>query len=337
MHKDASYHLSEAAVPSEMKIPIQIVREICRHAGSHDLIEAAHRNLTEEGVTQAVRQHDSATIFEWLLKAVSYQGISDYVATNYMEKNGTASFSEIANSLALAGTCAKLSSFTAYEDCGYEKTRRICGNPSELHCCPVPLLPLRNGRLCQTAISLFLFNRDIARGDLVAWIDGNSGFGPPEWAATRLSTALGAVFGISHKVAALALSGLLLACSKFRRRWGEVGAELVVVDTLVHNFLCRTGILRHLGAEHAYGPSCYLDGGCSDVVRRIARYIDAAQFNPAYPSRFPRFVQQAIWRFCAELELDFCNGRRVNDRLGCRQSHCAVFELCCREPIKDAK
>jgi hypothetical protein len=35
----------------------------------------------------------------------------------------------------------------------------------------LPKHPLRNGRLNQTAYSLFLFIRDIADGDLVAWID----------------------------------------------------------------------------------------------------------------------------------------------------------------------
>jgi len=36
----------------------------------------------------------------------------------------------------------------------------------------LPKHNLRNGRLNQTAYSLFLFIRDIADGDLVGWIDG---------------------------------------------------------------------------------------------------------------------------------------------------------------------
>ena len=43
----------------------------------------------------------------------------------------------------------------------------------------------------------------------------------------------------------------------------RVGETLVAVDTLVHNFLHRTGILRRLGAEHPYGERCYRTGGCA--------------------------------------------------------------------------
>ncbi|MBX3549089.1 MAG: hypothetical protein KF748_08015 [Xanthobacteraceae bacterium] len=337
MRSDASYRSSEAAIAPELVWPVELVREICRHAGSHNIIENARFNLSSEGILRAVRRRDSAKLFDWLLAAVSYQGISDYVAGYYMEKNGTVSYLDVRQALATFGSCEKLADFTTFADCGYEKTKCSCTNKLELPCCPVPRFPLRNGRLNQTAVALFLFIRDVAQGDLVRWIDTNACIGPARWAAARLSAGLGAVFGISDKVAALALSGLLLACSASRPRWGAVGAQMVVVDTLVHNFLHRTGILRHLASEHLYGPACYLDGGCSDVLRQIAALIDAKEFNPSYPVDFPRFVQQAIWRYCAELELDFCNGRRINDRLGCRQAHCAVFDFCCREPIKTAK
>lgn len=337
LHKSGSSHSSDLAIPRELELPVQLVLEVCRHAGSHDLVEVARRNLTREGITIAVRRRDSAAIYGWLLKAVSFQGISDYVAANYMEKNGSVSYAEVENALAVAGSCWKLTEFTSFVDCRFEKAKQSCSNLAGIPCCPVPMLPLRNGRLSQTAISLYLFTRDIAQGDFVGWIDSNASFGPPQWAAMRLSSALGAVFGISHKVAALGLSGLLLACSSFRPRWGEVGARFVVVDTLLHNFLGRTGLLKHLGLEHSYGPACYLPNGCADVLHRVASYIDAKQFNATYPSNFPRFIQQAIWRFCAELELDFCNGRRIDDRLGCRQAHCAVFDLCSREPLKESK
>ena len=337
MRSDVSYHSSETIIAPELVCPVQLVREICRHAGSHDIIETARSNLTKEGVLRAVRRRDSAKLFDWLLAAVSYQGISDYVAGRYMDKNGTTSYFDVQQALVTLGSCEKLAEFTTFVDCGYQKTKRSCMNKLELACCPVPLFPLRNGRLNQTAVSLFLFVRDVAQGDLVQWIDTNACITSARWAAARLSAGLGAVFGISDKVAALGLSGLLLACSSFRPRWGAVGAQMVVVDTLVHNFLHRTGILRHLAAEHPYGSACYLNGGCSDVLRQIATLVDAREFNPSYPPDFPRFVQQAIWRYCAELELDFCNGRRIDDRLGCRHAHCAVFDLCFRQPIKPAK
>jgi hypothetical protein len=49
------------------------------------------------------------------------------------------------------------------------------------------------------------------------------------------------VYGVSDKVLAMALSSLLLVGGKQLPLWLEVGATFVAVDTLVHNFLHRTG------------------------------------------------------------------------------------------------
>jgi len=111
---------------------------------------------------------------------------------------------------------------------------------------------------------------------------------------------------------------------------------MIAVDTLVHNFLHRTGILRDFDAAHPYGARCYAPGGCAAIIERIAGKIDARCFNPAFPANFPRFVQHAIWRFCAEAGLNRCNGRRINDRAPCQQADCPVFAGCGRVPLKPA-
>jgi hypothetical protein len=49
----------------------------------------------------------------------------------------------------------------------------------------------------------------------------------------------------------------------------------------------------------------------------VAQRIDARQFNPEFPPPFPRFVQHAIWRYCAQSGLDVCNGNRIDDRQSC--------------------
>ena len=51
----------------------------------------------------------------------------------------------------------------------------------------------------------------------------------------------------------MALSSLLLGGGKQRPLWLDVGATFVAVDTLVHNFLHRTGILQRLCADHLTG------------------------------------------------------------------------------------
>jgi len=138
------------------------------------------------------------------------------------------------------------------------------------------------------------------------------------------------VYGVSGKVLAMALSYVLLAAPRDYEVWREVGATMIAVDTLVHNFLHRTGILRRSGADHAYGAACYHPGRCADIIRRVAHQIDARAFNPVFPTVFPRFVQHAIWRFCAQNGLGVCNGNRIDDRKSRDNIYCQIRQYCDR-------
>ncbi len=143
--------------------------------------------------------------------------------------------------------------------------------------CSLPTHPLRKGSLNQTAYSLYLFFRDQCQGDLVAWIDEQLATadrpGSPRRAQLMRAALLQpfqAVHGIGSKVVSMALSELLLGADLKQERWLTTGASLIVIDTLVHNWLHRTGILAELGAEHAYGPGCYRPGGCAEIIEQVA-------------------------------------------------------------------
>ena len=158
---------------------------------------------------------------------------------------------------------------------------------------------MRNGRLNQTTYSLFLFIRDVADGDLIGWIDAqleeaNSPPGPHQLARMRaaLIEPMREIYGVSDKVLAMALSALLLGAPNKMGLWIEVGGSMIAIDTLVHNFLHRTGILARFNANHLYGAACYRPGGCADIIQAVAERIDTRQFNPSYPKAFPRFVQR---------------------------------------------
>jgi hypothetical protein len=101
---------------------------------------------------------------------------------------------------------------------------------------------------------------------------------------------------------------------------------MVTIDTLVHNFLHRTGILESSGIPHRYGPACYAGGGCAQIIRTAADRIDARSFNPSFPKTFPRFVQHAIWRYCAAEGLDLYNGNRIDDHERCQINYCYLFQ-----------
>jgi len=105
---------------------------------------------------------------------------------------------------------------------------------------------------------------------------------------------------------------------------------MIAIDTLVHNFLHRTGILHRFSADHAYGSACYRPGGCADIIETVAGRINASAFNPV----FPRFVQHAIWRYCSLSGLDVCNGNRINDSRRCEKKDCRVRLMCDRVALR---
>jgi hypothetical protein len=320
-----------------------VVHGVCCLAGSASLIDDVRAELRSEGVPSAIRRHDTATLFDWLIAALSYQGISDRVASDYIERHGRARWRDIETKLGHGATCPKLQSYWHYHGCRYDKTSRTCAEPDHVDRCPLPSHDLRNGRLNQTAYSLYLFVRDIADSDLVGWIDRQlqeadwpHGADRPARLRAALIEPLREVYGVSDKVLTMALSCVLLAAPRGRGLWREVGATMIAIDTLVHNFLHRTGILTRFGADHPYGAGCYQPDGCADIITMAAQRIDARVFNPFFPAVFPRFVQHAIWRYCAQLGLDVCNGNRLDDRTRCGNVYCQICQFCDRIALRKA-
>jgi len=184
----------------------------------------------------------------------------------------------------------------------------------------------------------------VAKGDLVGWIDDcltivpSNSKSPIAGLATerqeRLIGPLRTIYGVSDKILTMTLSELLLGVSDDRPHWFETGKGMIAIDTLVHNFLHRTGLLEDWGAPHGYGAACYSPGGCAEIIRAIASQIDASAFNRRFPRVFPRFVQHAIWRFCAADGLNVCNGNRIDDRKPCQNSYCQLFNKCWHKPLK---
>lgn len=130
---------------------------VCDIAGSRRLIEDARDGLKDRGVIAAVANHDSDVIFDWLTDALSYQGIGDSVAAQYMATHGSASAADIRRALSEKPSCPKLAGYWSFEGCRYHKGSRTCAEPEHVDGCPLPNHDLRNGRLNQTAYSLFLF------------------------------------------------------------------------------------------------------------------------------------------------------------------------------------
>src|SRR4029077_16498886 len=243
---------------------VRPIHAVCGLAGSPTLIDEIRAEPRADKVQAAIRNRDTGPVFDWLMAALSYQGISDQVAYDYMEKHGRATWRQIKQGLGRGATCPKLKSYWHFHGCRYEKAIRTCTEPEHIGACPLPSHDLRNGHLNQAAYSLFLFIRDLADGDLIGWIDAqlqtaNSPAGPDRLTRMRdsLIEPLREIYGVSDKVLAMALSALLLGAPKSMRLWAEVGGSMIAIDTLVHNFLHRTGILQRFNADHLYGAACY--------------------------------------------------------------------------------
>lgn len=150
---------------------VRIIHAVCQLAGAPSLVADLEASFRQDGVADAVDRRDTAALFDWLVAALSFQGISDLIAHGYMERHGRATWADIAKGLATRPTCLKLHSYWQFYDCRYHKGSGTCAEPDHLPACPLPVHRLRNGRLNQIAYGLYLFVRDIAGGDLVGWID----------------------------------------------------------------------------------------------------------------------------------------------------------------------
>jgi hypothetical protein len=259
----------------DYKYAVNLVHSICCLAGVPSYVDDLRADLRDNGVLVAVNNHDTARLFDWLMSILSFQGIANRVAEDFIHKHGNVGWSDIEQALAASPSCPKLGGYWLFHDCRYHKTSAICTEPDHFAACPLPRHLLRNGRLNQTAYSLALFIRDVAAGDLVHWIDQQLTQANAK-SAMNVATAREAlvgplqnVYGVSDKMLALAFSVLLMGAGKRRPLWFRVGASFVVIDTLVHNFLHRTGILQRFAASHPYGSGCYQPGGAVKSSSRL--------------------------------------------------------------------
>lgn len=325
---------------------LQLILKICEVAGEKSLTKNTIHTCNRSGLTDAVRSRDTSALFNTLMGYFSMQGVSDYVAFSYIEEHGNAEYEQMSNLMAHAHSqdcCPKLQSFDRFAGCAFSKSAKTCSEPEHMSTCSLPTLPLRKGQLNQAAFSLYLFIADICSGDLVGYIDKTLKAadrpGHPdrlEMMRRALVEELMSIFGISKKLIHMTFADVLIGCGEARPRWQEVGQSMIAVDTLVHNFLHRSGILYAYGAEHMFGQACYGPNGCEMIIDDLARQIDARSFNRRNPVYYPRFVQKAIWWYCAESGFNICNGRNIADKHRCQLSDCALYDTCGRIPLHTA-
>ena len=130
------YHRKTSAIDHA----VRVVHNVCCLAGAASLIDDNRADLRAEGIPSAIRRHDTGTLFDWLMAALSYQGISDQVASDYMERHGRARWPDIDAKVAANPTCPKLKSYWHFHGCRYDKISRTCSEPD--HMTTVPCQPI---------------------------------------------------------------------------------------------------------------------------------------------------------------------------------------------------
>lgn len=332
-------------MPRDRAEAVRMVRAICRLTVGPGYLDQIADEWGHSGFRAELARAEVTLLYEALMTAFSMQGISDAIALGYIDRHGNPSRGQLQAALERSRcACPKLKGFAAYQGCRYRKTGPSCARPQHLRLCPVRKLPLRKGLLNVQAHSLHFFLRDVCGDDIAGFIDttiiraretaeevagqDTDGAWVPD-VRKGLLAAFTRVDGVSFKLANMVLADILLGGRPEDPDWRQLGAAMRAVDVLVHKFLDRAGLLTLYGRAHNYGPRCYGDTGCDGVLHELALAMHPQEIDPAYPAYFPRLLELAIWRFCAEPDHGLCRSQAVGKGPLCRQrSDCPVASSC---------
>ena len=87
---------------------VRVIYRVCCLAGSTSLLDDTRASLAAEGVRAAIRKRKTAPVFDWLIATLSYQGIADAIASDYMQRHGCVTWRAIKRKLNHGATCHKL-------------------------------------------------------------------------------------------------------------------------------------------------------------------------------------------------------------------------------------
>lgn len=262
-----------------------------------------------------------------LFEIANYQGMSDRAASSWLLTNGNPDFHELA--LRLPGEpCECAGSGDGVSGCGYLRSQNVCSHPALLTRCIVPTIPARKGQLARLAVALSYWTAELPNQSLVGWARSKLTRGDPRAGGSAMVDDLKRLPGVSDKVASMIASDVAIGLSTGSDALLRAGASVIVVDRLVHNLIIRTGATKVAGQSHTFGPGCYAEGGCRDLIELFAVGTDARQFNRHWPTFAPRMLQHAIWRFCAGNEMNTCNGNNIRAGSACGIRNCPGFKDC---------
>src|ERR1039458_5300286 len=114
-----------------MKHARSLVRRVCNIAGQVTCIDDLRHDAIDGGLVAAVAAHDTGLIFDWLIRELSHQGISDAVADGYMVRHGNVKWADIERAFATNPGRGKPQGYWAFPDCRYHKGFQTCAAPND--------------------------------------------------------------------------------------------------------------------------------------------------------------------------------------------------------------
>jgi len=146
MSNTRTYHRETQNLPAKVRAQApdgsaldhatRLVHRVCCLAMSADFIDESQ--VDNRAIRSAIRDHDTAALFDWLMAALSHQGISDRVADDYMDQHGRVTWRQIKRDMAGRPSCPKLQSYWQFHGCRYHKTSQTCAEPDHIAHCPLP-------------------------------------------------------------------------------------------------------------------------------------------------------------------------------------------------------
>ena len=107
---------------------INIIETVTWLAGRPDYFDELGEADEELDLFGSIGRARSSKVFEWLMTALSYQGISDAVARSYMAAHEQPAWVNIARGVN-NGACPLLQSYWHFHGCGYRKAAQTCAKP----------------------------------------------------------------------------------------------------------------------------------------------------------------------------------------------------------------
>ncbi|HEY6765595.1 MAG TPA: DUF3768 domain-containing protein, partial [Candidatus Sulfotelmatobacter sp.] len=103
--------------PTALAHAVELIFRTCCLAGAPSVIA----DILDEDELNAIGEHDTAALFNMLVIAFSYQGTSDVVAHDYMQRHGTPTWRGIESELSRGSgpSCDKLASYWQFSQCRY--------------------------------------------------------------------------------------------------------------------------------------------------------------------------------------------------------------------------